>query len=109
MSISQHKHNFSLSEWPFDCPTNTPVFSSQRVVKDGHAILAVFHEDDGDWQFLHGEIADDDEIAVICMACAYERDRSLGDLADLPDGWMATRVSVDSPWQREPFEADVEE
>ena len=107
--MSNHKHDFSSSEWPFACPVNTPVFSSQRVVKEGHAILAVFHEDDGDWQFLHGEIDDDDEIAVICMGCAYEKDRSLEEIADLPLGWAATRASVGSPWQREPFEADEEE
>ena len=109
MSASDHQHNFSPSEWPFDCPVHTPAFSSQRVVKEGHVILAVFHEADGDWQFLHGEITDDDEIAVICMACAYEQDPSLGELADLPTGWAATRDSVDGPWQREPFETDEEE
>ena len=108
MSISDHQHNFSPSQWPFDCPANTSVFSSQRVVKDGQAILAVFHEEDGDWQFLHGEIIEDDEIAVICMACAYDNDPTLGDLADLPRGWMATRSSADSPWQRERFEEDEE-
>jgi hypothetical protein len=107
--MSDHDHNFSPSEWPFDCSTNTPAFTSQRVVRDGHAVLAVYHEDDGDWQFLHGDIEEDDEIAVICMACAFERDRSLGDLADLPIGWMASRASVESPWDREPFESDEEE
>jgi hypothetical protein len=30
----------------------------------------------------------------------FQRDKSIGELADLPLGWRAWRSSPDAPWQR---------
>ena len=71
---------------------------------DGAPVLLVFHDHDGEWQFLHGATTEQDECRVVCLGCAYEHDNAIGILATLPNGWMAHRDSVDGPWHSEPYE-----
>ena len=33
--------------------------------------------------------------------CAYQKDKTIGELADLPLGWTAWRDYVGGPWERE--------
>ena len=69
----------------------------------------VYHDHNGDWQFHYGYIEDDDEISVVCLGCIYHLDPTIGLVADLPTGWVASRDSINAPWQRQPFEeADVD-
>lgn len=81
-------------------PDNTAVFICSRV-RDGHPILHVSHDGDGDWQFLcGGEHADkeDDECLLSCLGCVLNRDPSLKELADMSPFRTATRDSPDVPW-----------
>jgi hypothetical protein len=52
--MSQHPHDFLPGEWPFDDPTNVAAISSRPVIEEGHPILLVTHDEDGDWQILCG-------------------------------------------------------
>ena len=72
-------------------------------------MLVVYHDHDGEWQFLHGDVTDEDECIVICMGCAFERTPTLADLAALPPGWRAARCGIDSPWVSEPYESSDSE
>jgi hypothetical protein len=109
-TVQEHPHSFSPGAWPFTEPVNTLAYTSARVLHDGHRVLLVFHDHDGEWQFLHGEVDEQDECKIICLGCAYERDNAVGILSDLPIGWKAYRESVDSPWQCEPYEdSDADE
>lgn len=103
-----HGHLFSNDEWPFFGPTNTAVFTTTRVIRDSYPILLVFHDHDGDWQFLCGTTNETSDCLIVCFGCTYQRDKSLGLLADLPVGWQAWRGSVDEPWKRIPYEAESE-
>ena len=107
-TVADHTHSFLPGSWPFAEPTNALVYTSSRVLRDGHPILVVFHDHDGDWQFLHGEVGEDDDCKIICLGCAFERDSSVGILNDLPFGWKASRQSVSSTWQCEPYETGDE-
>jgi hypothetical protein len=107
-TVADHSHSFLPSAWPFAEPINALVYTSTRVLRDAHPILVVFHDHDGDWQFLHGEVGEDDECKIICLGCIFERDSSVGILNDLPLGWKASRKSIKTPWQSEPYEASDE-
>jgi hypothetical protein len=100
-TVEAHSHSFPPDAWPFADPINTAAFTSAQVL-DGLPILRVFHDHDGDWQFLGG--VDGEEGRIICLGCAYERDGAIASLADLPVGWMAYRESPGEAWHREPYE-----
>jgi len=99
-TISNHVHKFEPKVWPFAEPSNAVAYTSQRVLKENHPVLLVSHDEDGDWQFLCGS-EDPGKCLIICLGCAFERDRTVGLVADLPVGWKAWRNSIDEPWHRE--------
>lgn len=107
-TVSNHTHEFAPTNWPFDAPTNAVAFTNQRVLREDHPVLLVSHDHDGDWQFLCGN-EDPGECLIVCLGCAFERDRTVGLVADLPVGWRAWRDSVDDRWHREPREVDPNE
>jgi len=106
--MTSHPHTFAPSEWPFSDPTDVAAITTRPVLEEGHPILLVTHEDDGDWQVLCGTTNDSADGRVVCLGCLFIRDRSIGELADLPRGWRAWRDSVTSAWQREQKEPEEE-
>lgn len=108
-TVEKHPHSFPDADWPFSEPDNRAVFTTTRVLHEGYPVLLVSHDEDGDWQFLCGTTNDTVHAAVVCLGCAYEQDRSVGLLADMPLGWQARRDAVDSPWERSPSEPDPDE
>jgi len=87
-------HKFSFAEAP-----NLGVFVCHHVSKEGHAILEVVHDADGDWQFLcggdHGESA---EAELRCLEHIVADDPALNELSGLGCNYSASRKAVDSPW-----------
>lgn len=108
-NMDLHSHNFSESEWPFADAINTTAFTTSRVLRDGFPVLLVSHDHDGDWQFLCDTTTDTADCKIVCLGCAYQLDKSVGDLADLPSGWMARRDSLTGPWDRYIREPDEED
>lgn len=106
-TISGHTHQFASNDWPFADASNTVAFTSARVLTDDRPMLLVSHDQDGDWQFLCGS-EDSGECVIVCLGCAFERDRTVGLVADLPIGWQAWRDSVSDRWHRELREPDQE-
>jgi hypothetical protein len=89
------------TDWPFNDPPNVTCITTVKVLREGHPILLVTHdEEDGGWQFLCGTTNDPDDGLVIGLGCAYDLDESVGELADLPLGWRAWRDSREEAWQR---------
>jgi hypothetical protein len=92
----------SGAEWPFDQPPRTAVITLRSIVFGGAPILHVAHdEDDHGWQFLGWEDTDVDQAAVIALEEIVKLDPSVLEVADLPPGWRAWRVSKSSPWTRQ--------
>jgi hypothetical protein len=108
-TVAPHDHGLAPQDWPFAEPENTAAFTTSRAVRGGEPILFVSHNHAGDWQFLCGDVGETEECLVICLACAYLRDISVGELADLPAGWQARRESIDSAWERYPVDEDDED
>jgi hypothetical protein len=107
-TVEAHRHGFPEKDWPFMEPTNTVSFASAKLLS-GLPVLLVYHDHDGDWQFLHGQLEEEDECVIICMGCAFERSPTVGQLAQLPVGWKAYREGEDAPWVTEPYEASDDE
>ena len=71
-----------------------------HVFTETRPVLLVAREA-GDWQFLCGhDDHGDDDCHVVGVGHLIDRDRSLDELADLPEGFEAARESVGSPWIR---------
>ena len=86
--------------WPFHEGRNRVAFTSRQVIEDGRPILRVVHDQDGDWQFLCGQENLDQDGRLIRLSTALRLDATLNELADLPDGWQATRESTAAAWAR---------
>ena len=91
-----------MESWPFADPPNTASITTRQVL-DGAPILLVTHgAEDGAWQFLCGTTDDPADARVVGLGQMCKRDATLAELADLPEGWRASRVSAGLPWQRGP-------
>ena len=98
--MSGHYHKFLENEWPFQDGPYTAAFTTTRVVNENYPILVVKHNVDGDWQLLCGTTEKKKDSVIMCLGCAFENDRSIGEVADLPLGWKARRETNTSAWQR---------
>ena len=98
--MAAHFHKFLENEWPFQEAVNTAAFTTSRVFNENDPVLLVIHDQDGDWQLLCGATTNKKDRLIVCLGCAFEKDRSIGEVADLPLGWKAWRTSRDSPWER---------
>ena len=97
--MGEHAHHFE--SWPFADPVNTLGFTTVHVQSGARPILIVTHdEDDGAWQFLCGTTNAEEDGRMLCLGCTLEHDEMLGELADLPLGWVALRRGPGAPWQR---------
>ena len=89
-----------MDTWPFEDPPNTASITTRQVL-DGSPILHVTHDaDDGGWQFLCGTTEDPADARVVGLGRMFARDPSLGELADLPEGWRAWRAAPGRVWER---------
>jgi hypothetical protein len=90
-------------DWPFDDSPNVAVITMRQVTEDKAPILLVSHdEDDGGWQFLPGGSVLEENARVVALRRIWLLDPSVGQLADLPSGWQASRHSPIEPWRRAP-------
>lgn len=97
-------HSHTFTSWPFPDAVNTASFTTRHVLDGSKPVVEVYHDHDGDWQFLCGTTTDVADLKLVCMGCMLERDPSLADLADLPFGWSATRDGQGGRWTRDAFE-----
>lgn len=86
----------------FDEDPNLGVITTASVLA-GRPILMVSHdEDDGGWQFLCRSTEDPADGRIVHLQHILSIDPSVGDVADLPLGWVAFRQEPSGPWVREP-------
>lgn len=89
--------------WRFHEGKNRMTFTTRRVLA-GSPILQVCHDHDGDWQFLCGTPTPPSEGALVTLGSMVARDDSLSLVAELPEGWMAERSTIEGPWTRSKME-----
>lgn len=84
--------------WKFDQAPDVACITCRAVI-DGKPILVVTHyEDDHSWSFMDGSPTNTAAALVVAMSEVVERHPELQDLAFLPPGWSAMRVSTNGPW-----------
>lgn len=93
---------FNLKEnnrWKLSDVKNIAVFTTKQVVNKEMPIVYVSHdEDDGAWQFHHGEIVNIEDAMVVSLELIVSLDNTLNELFDLPLGWIAIRKSFNDSW-----------
>jgi len=94
-------------EWPFPVSPDALVLTTRAAAFEGGGVAGVVHDEDGEWQFLHGPYAEIDELIIVHLAHIAERHPGLPALADLPPGWEAWRHGG-GEWRRTPLEPDPE-
>jgi RNAse (barnase) inhibitor barstar len=95
-------------KWPFDQPPNCAVITTTHVIREGCEVTYVYHdEDDHGWQFHHCSQPSMKDAMIVSLQNVLAKDSSLLEVADLPPGWMATRPSRSSPWERKLQHADT--
>lgn len=86
--------------WPFKEAANIATFVSKHLFS-GDPICYAYHDwEDGSWQFLPNRGTQQSDVMLVCLEDVYKLDTSIGELADLPPGWMAKRDGPFSPWSR---------
>jgi hypothetical protein len=88
------------TSWPFHEGKNRAVSTTKPVLVGGHPILLVRHDRDGDWQFLCGTTNRPKDGQVVSLGRIFERDRTVAEVADLPEGWRAYRQVKEIAWTR---------
>ena len=101
-----------LMDEPFsalDAITRAAMQELASEVLSHRSVLLVTHDHDGDWQVLCGTTNEPEDGRIVCFGCAYQRNRSIAELADLPRGWRAWREDANAPWTREQKELEEDE
>jgi hypothetical protein len=91
-----------MGGWPFSDPQNVAVIADKRIVSGQDWIAYVYHDrDDGVWQFHTNrtEPLGESDASVVSLKNIADLDSSVLELAALPIGWHACRVSIDSRWE----------
>jgi hypothetical protein len=91
-----------VSQWPFDDPPDLDVISNKEVAFGWGKIVLFTHDaGNGGWQFLSHKTAplSESDGVVVSLREIAELGPTVGELANLPQGWRAWRKFKGSPWQ----------
>ena len=88
------------TDWKFHDEPNTACFTSTFVL-NGSPILRVYHDYEGDWQFLGAsdQPSTTSVCKMVCLKDMVQHDASLNELHNLAYGWRAERIDLSSDWQ----------
>jgi len=92
--------------WQFQAGKNRATFTTKPVLRDGHPVLLVVHDEEGDWQFLCGTTNQQEDAQIVGLGTIVRLDPTLAELAELPVGWQASRDAVGTEWSKESMEED---
>lgn len=85
----------------FPVPPDTTVLTL-RPILDGAPVMFVERDEEGAWRFLDAQpLLRRDDLALVPLQRVLDGDPSLSELAELPAGWRAWRLTADGPWERE--------
>jgi len=84
---------------------NLAVFTTKQAF-EGEPILYVYHNMDGEWQFLTELGADTANTMVVALSQITKLDHTINEIYHLPYGWRAWRVDSHSDWQTEEYEIE---
>jgi hypothetical protein len=83
---------------------NLGIFTSRQYLEDKKPILYVVHDEEGDWQFLTGDLFVPADGRLVCLEEMTKRDKTLNQVFDLGYGESAERDFVGGEWRRKKTE-----
>ena len=91
-------------KWKFDISPDTVVVTSTYIMKKGMPILYVTHEYDEEegiiWQFHCGNGDYREEVLMlVCLEEVIDIDKSIEEIADIPQGYCAKRKNNSEKWE----------
>lgn len=78
---------------------NLAVFTTRQWLEEGAPIIEVYHDEEGDWQFIT-EDWEEEDIRTVALEEIVKRDASINDLFNLDYGESAYREDHTSSWHR---------
>lgn len=81
-----------------DIDLSIAVYTTKHVIRENSVILHVYHDMDGDWQFLGSEEVTEEDAAIVSLGQILHIDNSLNEILDLKEGTSAHRKSKDEKW-----------
>lgn len=93
------------ADFKFREAENCGVFTSRQILEDAHPVLEVYHDEDGDWQFLTGEETEED-LVLVALKEMVTMEAGLNDLFNLDFGEWACRSAPGEKWQRRHIAAE---
>lgn len=88
--------------WPFDQPSNCAAVTTTHVLRAGHPITHVFHdEEDHGWQFHYPGEKSLSDCMLVSLSEIVRHDPTVLEVAHLPPGYVAIRGDVGLPWRVE--------
>lgn len=79
------------------------VVTQRLVIEKKRPVLFVWHDKDGDWQFLANEYSQLDPVVELPLGDLITIDSTLSHVAHLKRGWRARRAAPDSAWTVAPY------
>jgi len=79
---------------------NKPAITTKFIMGNSKEITYVKYDDEGDWQFLSGDIVSEADAMVVSIAEILQKDSSLLSLPDIAEDEVFTRLNKNSPWQK---------
>jgi hypothetical protein len=83
---------------------NLAIYTTKYIIELEKPILYVYHEQNGDWQFVCGTTDNNEDVKIACLKDIIEIDNSLNELFNLGLGEYAYRKSINDKWQRDKIE-----
>ena len=75
-------------------------FTTKQVL-EGQPISYVFHNEQGDWQFMSDSKPNAKDARIVCLEDITRLDPTVNDIYFLPFGWYAWRNSKAEKWVTE--------
>ena len=75
------------------------VLTTKYIIYEHAVITHVYHDADGDWQFLGSQITKSEDAMIVSLEQIIKRDQSISELLEMPLNSHAYRDSIDDKWQ----------
>ncbi len=86
----------------FRCSLSTAVYTNRQVINHGKSITIVIHDiNDGNWKFFSKEDKSNpnEQAILVSLQEILIIDPSVGEIAHLPEGSIATRRYIGDDWK----------
>ncbi len=78
---------------------NQAVFTVRDIMHDNELIAYVFHDTNGDWQFLPDKEVSTDNMMIVSLSQILQHDNSVEHVLYILEGFKAYRKNQNEDWE----------